>query len=73
MNLKEQLLRDKPKMPVTETTEELEESGSEFWGIERVANRRLQLPIRAKSKIDRLSTITYPNPAGSLAAGAYFH
>ncbi|GAB1445700.1 hypothetical protein MASR2M41_14180 [Flammeovirgaceae bacterium] len=31
----------------------------------------MQLPIRAKSKIDRLSTITYPNPAGSLAAGAY--
>ena len=44
------------------------------WGVVvHAADIRLQLPIRAKSKIDRLSTITYPNPAGSLAAGAYFH
>ena len=49
MSLKEQLLRDKPKMPVTETTEELEESGSEFWGIERVASRRaIMLDVRLK-------------------------
>lgn len=49
MSLKEQILRDNPKMSVTETTEELEESGSEFWGIERVASRRaIMLDVRLK-------------------------
>lgn len=59
MSLEEQLLRDNPKMPITEATKELEESGSEFWGIERVANRRtimLDLRLRAANFMRSLTS-----------------
>lgn len=49
MNLKEQLLKDKPKTPVSEVEEETVDSGSKFWDVERVASRRaINLDLRLK-------------------------
>lgn len=49
MSLKDQLLKDKVKMPSNDSTEEIENTNSEFWGVERVANRRaIMLDLRLK-------------------------
>lgn len=51
MSVKDLLLQNKGKVtPTTNTTkEDIEESGSDFWGIERVANRHaIMLDLRLK-------------------------